>query len=548
MKIVKRTRWLAFFAMVFLNVSWSLEDKASTDNRSQKLYEQWVASSERESRYDQVVNNPAYLALQQVPDADLWFLKGTDHNGDWVFLLSRAELGKRNTQRTFDALRARLLYGNWSQREHAIWILSAFRRLECVPLLVEVLKRDSNRQVRASAVSALAEYKDNRAEPALLEVLKGDDLALAAARTLGMMNSNAAFDSVVKLLDRIYDDPEREGVLEAIRAYRRKAVVPLLIAEYEELSKRDDGWGKRLAHGVEITLVEYARLTAEMLGPPPDTIEQWREWWAQAEPLLSDDLKLKDQPEKLKMYQVEEFIISPEEIEFIALVDAGIYRIGDPIRLSLAMENRSKSPQSIILPKIAGRQLLWPMQYGINLSRNGIQILDLEPSSFYLGSYAGPPPFETLKPGEVYRDAVCLQYWLQGKIDVPLSEGEYRLKVVFDPSQFPGIKAGNSQALHRWDSRETLFTIKGEAREDPEEIIRVAAEKTGLKWLESDLISPRNERRERAWLAIYEYGDSRLRAYLEKIETKHLESRFYRLRPENLLPYEHQYQRPRESN
>lgn len=276
----------------------------------------------------------------------------------------------------------------------------------------------------------------------------------------------------------------------------------------------------------------------------PDTPEQWRDWWARTEPKLTEDLQLK-QPAPLgrREYREGDFAVTPAFIELRAMVDEPEFRVGDPIKIEMAMENKSQSPYSLILPHVPSGW--WPtMGYGIRLTRGKEVVMDLAPSGFYEGSYSGAPPFETLAPGETFRSATCFQRLLRGSVDLPLAEGDYELQIAFDSATFPGVKPVGAQLVHRWDAKPITFRIRGEARQDPQEILSVIGRKTGLKWIESDLTSRMPDRRKIAWEALYGFGDSRLRAFVEKIEVAHPEAKYHYLSARDLEPFASQPQRP----
>ena len=236
--------------------------------------------------------------------------------------------------------------------------------------------------------------------------------------------------------------------------------------------------------------------------------------------MLGDDLQLKAAPGKARQYPEAEFAKAPEAIELRASVDAKSFRVGDPIRLDLELENHSKSPYSVVLPHLPSG---WSptMAYGIRLTRGTTVLLDLAPSDFYQGSYSGPPPFQAFAPGEVFRSHISLQSFLRGEVDLPLPEGEYELVIAFDSSKFADIRPVGVQLVHRWEARPVKFTIKGEARDGPGRALHLIGQKSGLPWIEDDLLSPQLGSGENAWRAVFEFGDSRLSPLVEKFEREH---------------------------
>jgi hypothetical protein len=104
---------------------------------------------------------------------------------------------------------------------------------------------------------------------------------------------------------------------------------------------------------------------------------------------------------------------------------------------------------------------------------------------------------------------------------LPLAEGDYELTVAFDSRKFAGMHPKGIELALRWDAKPVRFAIRGAARTDPVEILKVAGQKANEKYIETDLISENAARRGFAWQTIWDYGDSRLREYLEKSRTDH---------------------------
>ena len=143
-------------------------------------------------------------------------------------------------------------------------------------------------------------------------------------------------------------------------------------------------------------------------------------------------------------------------------------------------------------------------------------VLDITPSGFYVGSYAGPPVFRCLHPMEAFHHSVCLQGWLRHQRVFPLPPGTYALTISFDSSQFPGIRPVGPERTGLWTSPTVTFTVSGSARTDPVDLLDLIAQKVNKRWLRTDLTSRRSDRREEAWTVVYEYGDTRLVPLLEK--------------------------------
>lgn len=528
-------------AIVFVAFSAAGQEKPPTalaeiDPATTALYQRFLAEYKNPNSSD-----PALVTnLAASKDADLCFLNAVDTcPGDWRWCTAREQLGKLNTQRTFDILAARLKSESRWVREKATGLIGAFRRAETVTLLIEVLGHDAEAQNRRGAATALHSFADARAEGPLLKAVREDDLcvAAAAASALGALKSNEGFRETAKLFRRVPEGQLFEELLFAMSDFHSKAAVELLLQEYERLYPRNDGTAAYLKERIEVNLNAMGCITFQTLGPKPDTLEQWQDWWRQAEPLLTDDLQLKTPPEKPRDYRAEEFGDKPADLILSAAVDSEKYRTGDPIRLDLKLTNTSRTPYATVLPRLPSG---WypTMAYGIRLRRDGKVVLDLAPSGVYVGSYSGPPRFETLPPGETFSGSICLQHFLRPQVDLPLPEGEYELTVSFDSSRFPGIKPVGAQVVHEWEAKPVRFTVKGAAREDAAEILRVVGEKTGLKWIETDLTSPQYERRTRAWLAVFNYGDSRLEGIVARIERELPDRSYHYLNAKNLMPFE----------
>src|SRR5262249_8523238 len=80
-----------------------------------------------------------------------------------------------------------------------------------------------------------------------------------------------------------------------------------------------------------------------------------------------------------------------------------------------------------------------------------------------------------------------------------------------DSGKFAGINPKGVELVHRWNAEPIKFEISGDERTDPNEIIDLIAQKSGLKFLKYDIVSPDYERRERAEQALFQYADTRLK-------------------------------------
>ncbi|HEV2970843.1 MAG TPA: hypothetical protein VGY55_12805 [Pirellulales bacterium] len=155
------------------------------------------------------------------------------------------------------------------------------------------------------------------------------------------------------------------------------------------------------------------------------------------------------------------------------------------------------------------------MAFGIRLTRGKSGVANLEPSDFYIGSYSGPPDFQTLAPGESFKSDICLQYFLPQGRKLPLPEGDYQLWIAFDSTKFAGVNPKGTEIACRFDANPIAFSIKGAARTDPEELLRLIGEKVGLNSLRVDLASSNRAEQDQAWQAVVKYGDSRLVPFLQ---------------------------------
>jgi hypothetical protein len=203
----------------------------------------------------------------------------------------------------------------------------------------------------------------------------------------------------------------------------------------------------------------------------------------------------------------------PNGVTLRASVDSQTYRIGDPIRLELELKNDSTSVYELVMPEMPSG---WypTMAFGVRLIRGNQVVRHFEPSDFYVGSYSGPPPFKSFAPGATFHSDICLQHFV---LDTsPLPEGDYQLELAFDSAAFAGIQPTGSEFACRFDAKPIVFSIRGAARTDPEEILRLIGDKVGLQSIVDDITSSDPERRPRAWIAIWAYGDSRLSPFLRK--------------------------------
>jgi hypothetical protein len=111
-----------------------------------------------------------------------------------------------------------------------------------------------------------------------------------------------------------------------------------------------------------------------------------------------------------------------------------------------------------------------------------------------------------------------LQNWLWGKVvKLPMAAGEYQLAVMYDPALERGVTGGGVRMLHRWESPAVRFTVRGDALSDPEEVLKVVEQNSGVKFLLPDAMDEAHtDRQVRAWSVLRAFGDSRLIPLFEK--------------------------------
>lgn len=515
------------------------------------LYERWAKVTNTGAQRRQHLH-PLYKELLAAPDADLCFLEGSKGNGDYVTHDSREALGQLNTPRTFAVVVRGLEHPDVFRRDWATSTLRHFPPEQSGDLLAARLVQDPKRQVRWSAVQALAQNAAAaRVRPkvrAALRVSMDDpdlDMALFAAAGLGSLGEAEALAFVERRLGEARaDHTHHEHAIHAIRVHRRKRAVEVMLREFGLLWEKDPAREGFLVGLAATVLLEYYDAPVDRFRPTPDpppypeTPAQWEEWWARTGPTLNGDLTPRVNPPDVTKIGPQDVHDDPTKILLVAVVDAPVYRLGDPIRLTLRMSNTSDRPCRVYLPFVPSS---WSgtMAYGVRLTRGGGKpVVDLAPSNkSSLISYGGPPDWQVLLPAESFEDETCLQSWIENLLDLPLPAGEYELHVTFDPADFDGIARSPGGILHRWQAPPVKFRVEGRPREDPTELLEVIGAKARLAWLREDLVGERSDRRKVVWRAIHEYGDSRLRAYLEQFEKDNPEKGYAYLNPEHLRPF-----------
>lgn len=486
------------------------------EQKIESVYARWV------KQYDRAFikpneQDPLFLDLLGRADGDLFFLRGLGAGPDQVRRLSRLALGRLKTDRSFESLAKQTKDKDMFVRERAVETLGEFRQDRCVPVLLEVLQTDREGQVRRDAAYALANYRGERVEAALLKVLTDDPAAgYQAALALGELQVAEAVEPTYQLLLATKGGRSQETILMALRRHQSKQAVRRLLDLQDRLVVKDEFWKVRMLSQIQGDLGRLAIKTREITGPAPETPEQCREWWAIAEPLFSDDLRLLPRAESNELpaeqLPAEQLGGDADQLEFSIALDAKTYRVGDPIAVEFSLQNKS-TPMRTIPPVTSG---WWPtMAYGIHLTRLGDPsdaLIATEPTDFYQGSYSGPPHFQTLRAGETFTRTGCLHDWMgwQNRKLWPLAAGAYRLSIVFDNARFAHVHPMPGEIVHRWESTPVEFVVEGAPRTDPRELLKLIAEKSKLKWLDTDLDSKNRERSDPAWYALKVWGDDRL--------------------------------------
>lgn len=480
---------------------------------TQQQHEAWLTALRR---HDQAASTALFQQLLTMPDADLVLLADVHYGYSDVARLAGPALGKLQTDRAFAALVARLKGPDMFEREGAVLALAQFHQERCVAPLVEVLAHDPAAQVRRTAANELRLFDTPAARAALRAALHDTyGVASQAAFALGQLQDAAAIPDIYHLISA----PGREGdaALRGLCAMHVPAAVPLLIALMDQLPQLDGKMAKFELEMVDGVLLTYARQTTATLGPVPDTSEQWRAWWQAAAPLFDEHLQLK--AHLPPTYQPADFAPSLRYVTMTSRVTPARSGSADPLQVEVEVKNAGKQPVMLILPTLPSG---WypTMAWGIVLRQAGWfgkTLLDQPASGYYLGSYGGPPPFELLAPGAVVRKRVCLLAWLWIKLKEPLPPGDYTLELTFDASQFPAVHASGNERLGVLQAQAAPFTIAGQRHDDPDYLFKAIGELTDSKWLRADLSSRRQDRRERAWSILAEYGDSRLQSVIDPL-------------------------------
>ena len=514
-------------------------------DKREKLYREWLASARADKKYKRgpfgvYLDSPAYNKLIGMPGADKLFLKGLSKN-QYVRQVSSKALGYLKTNYTFKALVKGLSDENMFYREKNLRVLAGFRQERCIPHILNILKNDPEPQLRRNAAYELQKYNAPQVKNALMQALKdkSDRVVSTASYSLGVLQVEQAIDLTYRLILQEKNRFHIESEVGGLRWQKNKKAVEYLIKLMETLPKMHGNHGKQMVEGIKADIRGYAGMTKDKLGPVPDTLEQYKDWWKKAGPLFTDEMVLISKTKPVKAYKKDEFGSDPKDLELKVSFDSGTYRPGDPIRMDLMLKNKSKRPYKTIIPEsVLHYQDVW--EY--NFERIG-----KNPSVLIKGNIGGrgentvspgPAQYTVLGPDKETKSSVCLQYHVPLYWNIwPLEAGSYKVTLTLDTTKYPGETSTIKPHIHgRWTAPSAFFKVSGTIRKDPEELLALIAEKTGKKWLKSDLTSPNPEREKEAWLIINAYGDKRLLPLLEKLAgtkemKKHNVWRIYKIDP-----------------
>jgi HEAT repeats len=519
---IAASAWL--FAPTLVTQSPASFDVDKVSPATVSLCEQWLAyfddPLERQDSASQKIDAARKELLAQ-SDADLCLLDVIDNHGivngagnASAYWSALKALGELDTDRTLNIVAGRLHSDDLFDRAEAVQVLSGFaKRAKCVPILVDILEHDNSPIVKSAAIQSLKGHRDSNIETVLIRAVEKNrgGVSIAATSALADMDSDVGVPAVVNLLLDTRDEQLLPVLFGSLRGFHKKAIVEALLFKWESFEYRP-GKQKTLAdRNASLVMGDSFEAADCVFAPKPgDHFRDWQTWWTKAEPILTEELKIRNQlQDSDRNYADSEYGHSTNDLELQISVDQSTFRVGDPIRLDLKFTNKSDMPYRVVLPKPPSGWVP-TMAYGIRLVRDEEILLNIEPSEHYIGSYSGPPPFETLGPKRDFRSSVCLQYFLRRNAKQTLKDGHYKLDVTYNSAKYAGIHAKNTELIGSWQGKPITFEIKGQERTDPKEILQLIAEKTELPYLAEDLKSPIFARRERAMRAIFPYGDLRL--------------------------------------
>ena len=292
-----------------------------------------------------------YLKILRDPDGDIAFLMGLREIRESPRRLSELGLAQLKTDRSFSVLGKLLQDKDPRVRYQSMDVLSNFRQPRVRALLIEVLAHDVEPRNRAGAAVRLEDYPQAQVKTALLQALKGDDqVAQAAAFALAGLQVEEAVAPTVGRLRSDRRDLDRNYLRCALSRYTSQKAR----ARIAELAKG--------------------------LSQEPSTPTSGEKASAGAR---------------------------PEELVFRVSLDAKTYRLGDPIAIDFALENRSASPARTIPPLATYARPT--TAYGIRLERLSdppATLLESDPTAADELDVFGPP-LRTLRRGETYSCATA---------------------------------------------------------------------------------------------------------------------------------------------
>ncbi len=447
--------------------------KVANDVSSEDLFQQWTKNVKD---FDTDVTHPLFKELLQRDDADRWLLSGIHHQRDPVRRMSAVGLASRKTDRAFQELLLGTVDADMFIRERSLNVLADFQQDRCVPVLIRLMNEDTKMQIRIGAARALAKFPErDEVSTALLEVLNqhSEPLAPEAAISLALLQDAHLICPTYELLRGTTDSRSTELTLGALCHLRNKDVMPLLIEQLELLPPRFPAaefptMAQRFTDVITSRLTGYARMAEREVQPMPKTPDEWRTWWSTAESLFQPDMQFISRDQRLPIHRIKDFGRDPSDLRLSIGFNAKSYLVGKDIRLQIHFQNASPRHYRVVLPRPPSG---WhpTMAYGVFLKRVSEPTLDLinvPPSDFYVGSYSGPPSFESLAAKAQFRHEISLPAWLKHHNIWPLAPGRYEFRLEFEPRQYPGIKAQGVRILGHWKSEPVTFTVEADQKQD----------------------------------------------------------------------------------
>ena len=202
-------------------------------------------------------------------------------------------------------------------------MLADFRQPRCVPVILDVLGNDPDPLIRAAAAVRLERFSDDKVKAALLKALDGEPrVAQAAAWSLAGLQVEEAIQPTRRLLLSDERELDRNYLIRALARYPHKRAVAVLHDLLGRFSASKADADKSVAGGIRRALKR-----------------------------LEDKEPSQDDPTNLA---------------FRVSLDAKTYRVGNPVAVDLAVENRSDRP-FLTFPLAS----LERMAYAVRLERIG---------------------------------------------------------------------------------------------------------------------------------------------------------------------------------